>query len=150
MFNHILVAVDGSDHANRAIDIASDLAKQNDARLTLLHVQESAGSDSVPKELERFAEIEQIRATEREMVEREGRRVLEHAETQARGLGAGTCETVLEHGDAASRVVAVAKDSGVDLIVLGRRGLGDLGGLLLGSVSHKVGQAVECCCMTVK
>ena len=37
-----------------------------------------------------------------------------------------------------------------DLIVMGRRGLGDLGGLLMGSVSHKVCHLADCACLTVK
>ena len=37
-----------------------------------------------------------------------------------------------------------------DMIVMGRRGLSDLQGLLMGSVSHKVSHLADCACLTVK
>ena len=56
---------------------------------------------------------------------------------------------MLEFGDPAGVLVDYAKAHAIDLIVMGRRGLGDLGGLLLGSVSHKVAQLASCACLTV-
>nr|WP_312860533.1 universal stress protein [Mesorhizobium sediminum] len=44
----------------------------------------------------------------------------------------------------------VARDENFDLIVLGSRGLGDVEGFLLGSVSHKVTSLASCPCLTVK
>ncbi|MGA7097226.1 MAG: universal stress protein, partial [Acidimicrobiia bacterium] len=41
-------------------------------------------------------------------------------------------------GIPAYEIVAAAKKQDVDCIVMGRRGLGDIKGLFLGSVSHKV------------
>ena len=58
-------------------------------------------------------------------------------------------QTALEFGDPAGILVDYAKANAIDLVAMGRRGLGTLGGLLLGSVSHKVTQAVPCACMTV-
>ena len=46
-------------------------------------------------------------------------------------------------------IAGYAKANAIDLIVMGRRGLGAIGGLLLGSVSHKVTQLAPCACMTV-
>ena len=59
-------------------------------------------------------------------------------------------ETALEDGDPAEANLRVAKGRGVDMVVLGSRGLSDAKGLLLGSVSHKVAHLAECTCVTVK
>ncbi len=150
MFKHILVAVDGSEHANRAVEVASGLAGQEGAKMTLLHVLTHAGGSQVPRELKSYEQIEHIRITESDLIQSVGQELLANAAVLARDRGGPSCETRLESGDPASRIAAVAKDDAVDLIVMGRRGLGDLGGLLLGSVSHKVAQVVDCSCLTVK
>ena len=56
----------------------------------------------------------------------------------------------IEVGDPAAAILEVAKGRKADLIVMGSRGLGDLQGLLLGSVSHKVGHLADRTCITVK
>ncbi|WP_193367629.1 universal stress protein [Pelagibius marinus] len=150
MFKHILVPVDGSEHAGRAVDIAGDLAQRYGAKVTLLHVLTQAGGYQVPSELLAFEKIEHLRITEHDLIEGAGQEILTKAEQRARNHGAADCATLLESGDPAGHVVQTANGQNVDLIVMGRRGLGDLGGLLLGSVSHKVSQAVDCCCLTVK
>ncbi len=43
MLHHTLVAVDGSDHANKAVDLAPDLANRYEADLTVLHVMSDPG-----------------------------------------------------------------------------------------------------------
>ena len=55
-----------------------------------------------------------------------------------------------EEGDPARVIAEHAGLHKVDLIVMGRRGLGGLEGLLLGSVSHKVAQLAPCACLTVR
>lgn len=57
VFKTILVPIDGSDHAGKAVVIASDLAVKYGARLVLLHV---VSGDKVPEELLRFAQIENL------------------------------------------------------------------------------------------
>ncbi len=150
MFKHILVCVDGSEHANRAVDVASDLAKSEGAELTLLHAMARAGGTHVPEALESFEKIEHMRITERDVMESVGREILVEAQQRAREKGVATCTTAMEVGDPAKIIVESVARTGADLIVMGRRGLGDLKGLLLGSVSHKVAQAADCCCLTVK
>ncbi|MEQ8652077.1 MAG: universal stress protein [Kiloniellales bacterium] len=150
MFNSILVCIDGSEHANRAIDLACELAKNQSTKLTLLHVITKPGGQHVPEALKSLQEIEHVHITERDVVESVGRDVLEAASQRVRKGGVGDCDTLLEVGDAAGTIVETAKSSGADLIVMGRRGLGDFTGLLLGSVSHKVAQAADCSCLTVK
>jgi nucleotide-binding universal stress UspA family protein len=150
MFAHLLVPVDGSEHAGRAVDVACALAKSEGAKLTLLHVMSQTGRDRVPPELETFSEIEQVKVTERDLIERVGREILTRAQRRAADNGIAQCNALMEHGDPAACIVEHASKDGVDLIVMGRRGLGDLRGLMLGSVSHKVGHATDCSCLTVK
>ena len=84
------------------------------------------------------------------MIREVGEELLRRAEARAREAGGGTVSTALEVGDPASAIAEYAKANAVDLIVMGRRGLGAIGGLLLGSVSHKVTQLAPCACMTVR
>lgn len=150
MFKHLLVPVDGSLHSARAVEIAGDLAQRYGAKLTLIHVLTRTGGYQVPKELKAFGEIEHIQITEKELIESVGQEILAKSELHARHAGAKDVATILESGDPTRRITEVVETDNVDLVVMGRRGLGDLGGLLLGSVSHKVAQVIDCCCLTVK
>ena len=149
MIRSVLVAVDGSEPGGRALDLAGDIAARCGAALTLLHVQAHPAHGGVPKDLEDYARIEHVELTEAQMVREVGEELLRRAEARARGAGAETVSTALEVGDPASVIAEYAKANAVDLIVMGRRGLGAIGGLLLGSVSHKVAQLAPCACMTV-
>ena len=57
---------------------------------------------------------------------------------------------ICEEGDAAEKILEIAKSKGVDTIVLGSRGLGGVRSLLMGSVSSKVCHAAPCTCIIVK
>ena len=149
MFKSILAAVDGSAAGERAVAFAGALAGNFGAKLTLLHAQTELGRGIVPQEFEAYARIEHVALTEAEMMRGAAEELLQRAAARAREAGASEVQTVLEFGDPAGILVDYAKANAVDLVVMGRRGLGTLGGLLLGSVSHKVTQAVPCACMTV-
>ena len=64
-------------------------------------------------------------------------------------MGVKEVETVIAAGDP-TQAIETAKARNVDTIVIGSRGLGDLQGLLLGSVSHKVAQMAPCTCIIVR
>jgi len=150
MIKTILVPVDGSEHAKMAIALASDLAQKYDARLIALHVMPETASDRVPPELRDYERLEHVRVTERSALQSESEQILRDAELQVQHKGAPKVETVLRSGDAAAIILEVANDQSADVIVMGSRGLGNLKGLLLGSVSHKVGQLSQCSSITVK
>ncbi|MSO73627.1 MAG: universal stress protein [Alphaproteobacteria bacterium] len=69
---------------------------------------------------------------------------------EARTKGVRAIDTTVLRGDAAAELLNYAKSSGADLIVLGRRGLGGVASVVLGSVSAKIAGHGECAVLTVK
>jgi nucleotide-binding universal stress UspA family protein len=149
MIKSILVPVDGSAHANAAVDMAGELAAKVGAKVILLNVIARPGSSLMPEELRGYAQLEHVRITEHDLLQAAANEIVAKAEKRARAKGAAKVESATRVGDPARTIVAIAKDRNVDLIAMGRRGLGDLKGLLLGSVSHKVSQLADRPCMTV-
>jgi nucleotide-binding universal stress UspA family protein len=150
MISSILVPVDGSAHAEAAVDWASDLASKYQARLLLLHVVAERGSGTVPDELREYARVERVEVTDWDLLESVARRIVDAAERRARSRGASSVHTAVEAGHSAEVILGQSKRCAADLIVMGRRGLGPLPGLFLGSVSSKVLHLAECACLTVK
>jgi nucleotide-binding universal stress UspA family protein len=172
----IMVALDGSEHSEKALDLASDIAARCGAELVLLH----AVSDKPLTDAERhMVEVEylneigtgldgfaveppgdpSVRAQRilqhyadvaRRFREVLGQRLMSQARARARDKGVRSVQNVLENGDPASTILRLAKGLHVDMIVLGSRGLGDAQGLLMGSVSHNVAHLAECTCVSVK
>jgi nucleotide-binding universal stress UspA family protein len=53
-------------------------------------------------------------------------------------------------GHPAREIVEFAEKTGVDLIVMGTRGRGEIQGMILGSVSHRVSTCAKCSCLLVR
>jgi nucleotide-binding universal stress UspA family protein len=138
----ILVATDGSDGANRALDEAAGLAKTNGAALILLTI----GGTATGAELRRLADSDGDLS---KTLERRADRVLAQAVRRARKLGIASPVTRCEWGDPAEAILDVASREKVDAIVLGRRGKGPLTRLLMGSVSQKVTSLAPCIVVVV-
>lgn len=149
MFQRILVAVDGSEHAKQAAAIAGSIAKQFGSDLVVLHTMRRVGSDRVPEELKQLARVEHIELTEADALRSVAEEIVGRAKDIASQAGADKIETTIDSGNPADRVIANCKDKGIDLVVLGRRGLSDVASLFMGSVSHKVTQIAPCACLTV-
>ena len=86
----------------------------------------------------------------REVLSAIGEGILDEAEGIAREKGVEKIQRTLEDGDPAKAILDCAKRVAANLIVMGSRGLNDLKGLLVGSVSHKVSHLAECTCVTVR
>lgn len=146
-----LVAVDGSNHGWRALDLAVNLAKTSDAALRILHV---VPYEAMPDGLQDYAEmegipIEEVRARFH-LDKAIGDRITREAADRAHRAGLEQVVTEVAEGHPASEIVAVATARKADLVFVGSRGLSDIGGLLLGSVSHKVMHLAPCTCVAVK
>ncbi len=147
MFSNILCAVDGSEHALKAAEAASELAAKLGAKLTFLTVTKEL---KVTEEIKRYMEIENLTGSPQYVLDEMTEQVLQGAKDCARRCGLGSVSTEVKVGHPARTIVAFAKRDGTDLIVMGSRGHGDIEGVLLGSVSHKVSSLATCTCMTVK
>lgn len=132
----ILVAVDGSAPSDRAVALAVELAKTMDAGLVILNVVET--SVLVPVPMGVMAEVEGAYLTSREVLESAAKEVVDKAAETATMANLAEVIELVKFGPAAKTIVEVAEEEDVEMIVMGRRGLGDLSGLLMGSVSHKV------------
>jgi nucleotide-binding universal stress UspA family protein len=150
MFKRILVAVDGSAHAAKAADAAIDLAARYGAKLYAIAVGEPPG-EAMQQQLKRFIETENIPRTLEDMVIEEAvQGGLAGVEEKAKAAGVPEVELVGQLGNPARRILEFAAMAQVDLIVMGTRGRGEVEGLILGSVSHRVSAAAKCPCLVVR
>jgi nucleotide-binding universal stress UspA family protein len=151
MIRTILVATDGSSHADMAVSLGGELAQAHDAKIILLHVISDIGSEigeGIPKHLQELADIEHLKIGE--VLTVIGEEILERARAQLREQGVEKIVTAMPSGSPAQAILDNAKAHSVDLIVMGSRGLSSFEGLMLGSVSHKVSHLAPCSCLTVR
>ncbi len=146
----ILVAVDGSEHSNKAVEFAADLATHEDADLVLLHVVPDPSIYAVPTGLEEYTRLEKAHITQHDLMMSAAGRILDDAAHRAEKHGIYTATTRVEIGQPATKIVDVAEEIEADMIVLGSRGLGNIGSLLLGSTSQKVTHLAPCTVVTVR
>ena len=147
MLKNILVATDASPASNRAINIAADLAGKYGATLHLLYAVRDM---QLPPELKKMAEVEKIAGARSDVLDFVGQKILGDAESRATKKGATIVKSSLEHGDPATVILRYAKRRKVDLIVLGTRGLGQVKGMLMGSVSRKVTNLSDFSCLIIR
>lgn len=151
MISKILVAIDGSESAWKALDLACDLATQYDAKVIALHV---VPYEPLPQALRAFASAEHIRLEEENArfhySRTLGDNLTREAERRARDKGVTSVAGRTDEGRPADSILATAEEEDVDMIVVGCRGLSDAKALVLGSVSHKVANHARCTCLTVK
>lgn len=145
MFKQILVPVDGSKGALKALDVAVQMQKVTGAELALLTVFRHRSLLEASTSMVRSAQPENMD----DVMRRHSKEVAEAAKKHAVEQGASAARAFVKSGQPARTIVKFAKDHEVDLIVLGSRGLGDLEGYLLGSVSHKVTSLADCPVMVV-
>ena len=118
----LLVAVDGSKYANKALEYAAQLAQHYSANLALVHVEED--------KLIRIGGPQVV-----DCLGTVGECILKDAAKKVKGVA---FDKMLEYGSPAEVLIKVAKKADVDIMVLGSRGLSSVRRYLLGSVSDDI------------
>lgn len=134
MFKNVIWATDGSEHADRAMTHAVEVAKGDGAELEVVHIVEklvsgrAIGLDAFGNEAEIKAKIEG------------------QAKTIAAENGLKTSIHVVAGMSAriGDRIAEIADKTGADLIVVGTRGHGALGSLALGGVTQRLLHVSHC------
>jgi len=129
-----VAATDGSEGANRAIDVVAELARVIPGRLYIINVAGDLPSE-VFHEVSRFPSLENNIG---DIIDEHANAILAAAAERARRVGASDVHTQLAWGDAAERILEFAHSVQADAIAVGKRGHGPLTGLLFGSVSLKL------------
>lgn len=145
----ILVAVDGTDHADKALDFACDLSKSKAAELVIAHVQKDKGAAVAPEEIKRYNEVEHVNITEEEILAMAAHEVLHEAQKHAREHGVAESRAVLCEGNPVNALVQLAEAEKADLLVVGSRGISSLDSLLFGSTSLSLERKAGCTVIVV-
>lgn len=175
MIDKILLAVDGSQNAKRAIDVAAELAGRLNADLSIVHVMMHGRP---PEEFVHMAEVEHLVQEAHSVVSPDksyvpgsypellggdatdvrtariisvlGEQIAAHAEAACAEKGVKNIKSSVRSGDYAEEILNAAKEFKADIIVIGSRGLGVLKSTVLGSVSQKVLHHAHCSVLTVR
>jgi len=146
MFDTILVPADGSTGSFEALRRAVELQRLCGSELLIITVfrhhslLEASMSMVRPEQPENMDDILRDYAKE----------IAEACKQFALAEGSPKVRAFVKSGHPARTIASFAEDHSVNLIVLGSRGHGDLDGLLLGSVSHKITSLANCPVMVVK
>jgi nucleotide-binding universal stress UspA family protein len=132
----IVVGIDGSDGARRALEFAVAEAKVRDAHLVVVHAWLEPAAVAV-------GSVITAGGVEPELFEEEAERTMREAlaAVDTTGLPQGIEHHVVA-GTPARSLLDAAQDA--DLVVVGSRGRGGFTGLLLGSVSQQVAHHASC------
>ena len=132
--NRILVATDGSEGADRAVDYAARRAKADGAELLIVNV---IGGYGLPEKVFiAFTNDQDIWL--KELLASQSAATLTTARDRAREAGVSTIMLESRTGKVAQTIIDIAHEKKANAIVVGKQGAGRVAGVLLGSVSQKL------------
>ncbi len=147
MFSKILVAIDGSASSTNALEKGIELSRKFGSGLHLLHVVREMQVPLNPGLMERYEELQRQR---HDFLRSAGEQTLNQAKRVAQSKGIESVESDVGAGDPATAILGYADKNAIDLIVIGSRGLGQVEGMLMGSVSRKVANKTKADCLVVR
>jgi nucleotide-binding universal stress UspA family protein len=136
----ILLPTDFSEPSQAALRLASSFAREQGARLVILHVTvvpdaayEGYGAPGLPLLRDEYLAKEQ-----------QGLEKVQPVDPQIK------FERRVEEGDPATEILRVASEIGAGLIVMGTHGRGGLQHVLMGSVAEQVVRKAKCPVLTLR
>ena len=152
MFGKILVPLDGSDHSLRALEIAIQMAKRFDGKITLIHVY-SVGAKAVVMTEPTTPNVPIMAPADfsriMEAAHEAGKAILAHGRKTAEAEDVHV-ETLLKEGHNVKEILKTARDGEFNLIIMGARGVSRIREILLGSVSEGVIRNAPCPVLVTK
>jgi nucleotide-binding universal stress UspA family protein len=130
MFQSIVVAYDGSDPSKRALEAGCTLARAFGSEIHLVHAIEP-GRDKAAKAGGDAPQLDEARSL-----------------AEAAGVAPSSATSVV--GDPVEEILTIVGLYGGDLVVTGRRGLGNISGLFAGSTSQQIAKIANCAHLSVK
>ena len=139
----ILVPVDGSTHSLKAFRMALDIAKNNNAKISVLTCLEKddVGAWYIDKRTNKKI-INDAKKFAKDF--------LSKLEKPANDANVPISLNILETKSTSNQIITFSNSKKIDLIVIGSHGRGGFNKFLLGSVSNKVSQMAKCPVMIIK
>lgn len=137
-YTKILVPVDGSKFAEKALLHACELAKNYHSKVTLIYVVDKSHSISFLDKKEYLL-----------MLRKFGDKVIKKSLSLSVENGIDA-KHVIKEGNIANEIIKFAKKDNTNLIIMGSRGLGKTFRLFLGSVSNKLVNNSPCSVLIIK
>lgn len=133
MFKSIIVGYDGSDPSVRALELACRLSSIHQAELHIVHTPEVSMTEFPGEKSVSIA----------------AQKAMQDAVEIAKTLNVTPASQTIGEAQPSEDIMQIVGLYDGDLIVTGRRGLGSVTGLFMGSTSQKLAHMAKCACMTV-
>jgi nucleotide-binding universal stress UspA family protein len=152
LIKKILVALDGSEPAGKALDFALDLAEKYSAEILLLSVFQPVIVPMISPQITAAPYIPPVAVgTYSKELKASHEKVLSEALKKAREIKPNLeISTKIVEGRPSEKIVETAKEGNFDIVVMGSRGLGGIKAFFLGSVSDRVADEATCPVLIVK
>jgi nucleotide-binding universal stress UspA family protein len=147
MFEKIVVGVDGSPESEHAFRLTCDIAKKYGSEVHLVHTPQPKTVAFAMGAVASYHTVTTMPSSDD--VKMACDKIVDSANAVAKEYGIEISKTHLERGDPAGHIIACAEECGADLIVTGRRGVGNVGSLILVSTSQSVNHLAKCACLSI-
>jgi nucleotide-binding universal stress UspA family protein len=137
MFQHLLVALDGSELANKALKVSLELARSNGSKITIVTSTDpintglGTGGFGIVDKAAIIAQLEQVYAAE-------AKEILDAAKVASSEMGIDANTVYIPGQKAADSIVETSEKAGCDVVVMGSHGRQGLQKLFLGSQAAAV------------